>query len=431
MPARPHLLLLAVGLSLASACTETESKKKPVRAPTPGEDFTQDTTVRISHPSNGGRVMPPFSVMVTAGDGVDRLELSANGAPISETVVAHDGADAEIVVDLPADNYRLEVVGFDTDGARVSSNMVSVRVLGDVTIADDWVLITSPRDGATVANPVAFTVEAAPNIDEVEFFADDWSLGTVGPGEVLRYEFSGTGYARSIEAVAYVDGAAVATDDLSVTVTDGTAPGESDVNDILLGYLTEYPTDGSYTYWWPDDSYGWGGNPTDIYYQGDLFAQGDDLNRSYCVGITFEVFMRTFDHLDADYDLDGDLNGVDFDELMEFRTDWYVRDLYGTGIVEAMENYGVGARVSDWDNVRPGDIIQFWRHSGSGHNAIFISWEHNASGEITGFTYWSTQGSTDGIGYNDEYFGTSGSRVDPNFFFAGRLAPPEDWTPWW
>jgi hypothetical protein len=141
--------------------------------------------------------------------------------------------------------------------------------------------------------------------------------------------------------------------------------------------------------------------------------------------------MRTFDQLDTDYDLGGDLNGVSFDELYELRTDWYVRDLYGMGIVDAMDNYGIGQRVSSWDDVQPGDIIQFWRHSGSGHNAIFIGWEVDGNGEVTGFTYWSTQGSTDGIGYNDEYFGTSGSRVDPSFFFAGRLAPPEDWSPWW
>jgi hypothetical protein len=368
---------------------------------------------------------------IETGSSIDRIDVLANDLPVSETVIDHAEDRTELVIDLPSDNYNLQVRGFDALGAQVSTHLVAVHVLDEVTVSEPWLLITSPRADSSVSNPVAFTVEASPSVDSVEFFADDWSIGTTRPGEVLRYEFDGTGYARSIEAVAYDDGEPVATDDLIITVTDGTTPGESNVNEIILGYLSGYPTDGSYTYWWPDDSYGWAGNPSDIYYQDDLFAQGDERNRSYCVGITFEVFMRTFDHLDAAYDLEGDLNGVSFDELYDFRTDWYVRDLYGMGIVDAMDNYGVGLRVTDWEDVRPGDIIQFWRHSGSGHNAIFIGWETNAGGDIAGFTYWSTQGSTDGIGYNDEYFGTSGSRVDPNFFFAGRLSPPEDWTPWW
>jgi len=430
MSTRLHALALLTTLTTAG-CAETDSKKKSVRGPTPAEDFAIDTTVRIIHPSHGGRLSSPFTMSIETGSSIDQVEVLANSVPVSETVIDHTDARTELVIDLPSDNYNLQVRGFDATGTQVSTYMVAVHVLDEVTVSDPWVLITSPRNDTRVANPVAFTVEASPGVDTVEYFADEWSIGTSRPGEVLRYEFSGTDYARSIEVVAYDDGEPVATDDLTITVTEGTTPGDSDVNDIILSYLSEYPTDGSYTYWWPDDSYGWGGNPSDIYYQGDLFAQGDDRNRSYCVGITFEVFMRTFDHLDAAYDLDGDLNGVSFDELYDFRTDWYVRDLYGMGIVDAMDNYGVGARVTDWADVRPGDIIQFWRHSGSGHNAIFIGWETNTVGDIAGFTYWSTQSSTDGIGYNHEAFGTSGSRVDPNFFFAGRLYSPEDWTPWW
>jgi hypothetical protein len=74
--------------------------------------------------------------------------------------------------------------------------------------------------------------------------------------------------------------------------------------------------------------------------------------------------------------------------------------------------------------------LQFWRHSGSGHNNIFIDWETDGDGTIIGVTYWSTQGSTDGVDYNTEYFGTSGSRIDPNSFFAGRARMPVDWEPW-
>lgn len=431
MPHRHQLLAISALFLGASACSDASTKKsKPGDNTLPSEDFVYDTTIRIAQPANGRGVPSPLTMTVETGNAVEQVRVLANDIPIAETVVETEDL-TEVIVELAEGRYQLRAEGLDADGVVVSEHAIQVRVVTSATEATPWVLVTSPRDGATVTNPVAFTVETGDSVDQVELFADDWSLGTIRPNEVLRYEFAGTDYARQIDAVAYAEGREVARDSLTITVTESTSPGESTVNDIILSKLTDYPTDGSYSYWWPDDSYGWGGNPSDLFYDDELFAQGDDLHRSYCVGITFEVFMRTFYELDSIYGLDGDLNGVSFDELDEFRKDWYVRDLYGTGIVEAMDNYGIGGRVTDWDEVRPGDIIQFWRHSGSGHNAIFIGWERDGAGTITGFTYWSTQGSTDGIGYNDEYFGTSGSRVDPNYFFVGRVAPPEDWTPWW
>jgi len=420
-------LLLALPLTFA-ACDDTGGKSKKKSRATPGEDFTQAETVRITSPSNGEVVEPRFTIQVETGRDVDSLLVRADGAEVYATFI-DAGEHRETIIALADGAHEVEVQGFAVDGTPLTSH--SVQVLVESPELEEWVMVTSPRDGTSVANPVAFAVRASQSVDTIEIFADDWSLGTTTPDQVLSYEFSGTGFERHIEAVGYDDGVEIARTELTITVTDGTNPGESDVNDLITSILAGYPTDGSYDYWWPDDSYGWGGNPHDIYYKGDLFAAGDDLNRSYCVGMTFEVFMRAFDELDDAYGLGGDLNGVSFDELYEFRTDWYVRELYGMGIVDAMVNYGIGERVTDWNDVRPGDIIQFWRHSGSGHNAIFIGWEVDSAGEIVGFTYWSTQGSTNGVGYNDEYFGTSRSTVDPSFFFAGRVAPPEDWTPWW
>ena len=90
----------------------------------------------------------------------------------------------------------------------------------------------------------------------------------------------------------------------------------------------------------------------------------------------------------------------------------------------------MGERVTDWADIRPGDVLQFWRHSGSGHNNLFVEWVYDGDGEIAGVTYWSTQSSTDGVGYNTEYFGTGGSSIDPSSFFAARVYMPEDWISW-
>ncbi|MEC8424702.1 MAG: hypothetical protein VX000_13050, partial [Myxococcota bacterium] len=311
-------------------------------------------------------------------------------------------------------------------GAVVSEHGVSFRVTVDDT---PWVGITSPSDGDTVPNPVRFSVATSPTIDAVELLADGWPLGTIAPDAVLAYHFTGTGFERTIEARGMEDGIVVAVDTLALSVTPGSTPSASVFNDHVVSLMATYPTDGSYPYWWPSGG-NWAGNPHDIWYQGALFAAGDANHRSFCVGLTFEVFMRAFDEVDREWGGDGILNGVSFDALHDFRTDWFVRELYGTGVVEAVENHGIGAAVTDWSDVRPGDFVQFWRHSGSGHNVVFLDWERDGTDAIIGFRYWSTQDSTAGIGENTEYFGSSGSRVDPNLFHVARIAEPDHWQPW-
>ena len=136
--------------------------------------------------------------------------------------------------------------------------------------------------------------------------------------------------------------------------------------------------------------------------------------------------MRAWELEAAERNL-ANINGMNLDDLTEFRIDWYVRDLYGSGVVEAVENYGIGEQVSDWSDIEPGDFLQFWRNNGSGHNNIFIDWEKDSDDNIIGVEYWSTQGSTDGIGYNSEYFGTAESNIDPAFFFAARVYESSNW----
>jgi hypothetical protein len=292
-----------------------------------------------------------------------------------------------------------------------------------------WVSITSPADGAEVPNPVTFSVAASDDVDRVEVYADDWLLGETTPGGTVTYTFAGTGFERAIEARAYAGDALVATDEMTLTVTPATTPSDSSWNAVVNSLLATYPTDGTNGYYWPDDG-GWYGTTRDIWYRGTRVAQGDPYGRCYCVGLTWEVFMRAFDELDRSTGGDGTLNGLTVDELDEFRIDWFVRELRGAGPAEALDNYGLGGRVTDRDDVASGDFIQFWRHSGSGHNAIFVGWLVDGDGQIEGFRYWSTQSSTDGISENEEYFGANGSTVDASLFFAARPAPPEDWIPY-
>jgi hypothetical protein len=126
---------------------------------------------------------------------------------------------------------------------------------------------------------------------------------------------------------------------------------------------------------------------------------------------------------------DRSLNGMSVADVDDFRVDWFVRDLDGAGPSIALKNYGVGTLVSDVAPFRPGEFVQFWRHPGSGHSVIFTDGLKEGD-EIVGIEYWSTQSSTDGVGCNSEYFGSRGSRIDPNLVFGARGGMPEDREGW-
>jgi hypothetical protein len=415
----PRALLLSL---LLSACADDGAPRRQG----PGEDFQWDDSVRITAPSNGEVVDPTFVVHYSAGADVAMVRLDVDGA--TQVAATEPGADGtgELLVSIEGGRHRLTLVGLDPDGAELSEHALSVQADDGV---DPWVGFTSPQDGATVTNPVRFALSASDEVDTITVEADGWEIGEVEPGAILSYTFSGTGYAREVVATAWSEGVAVATDSLTITVDPGTAPLDSAFNDVVVELMDGYPTDGSYGYYWPSGS-DWLGTTRDLWYLDTQVAEGDPQHRSYCVGLTWEVFLRAWEQVDAAVEGDGTVNGMGLSDLTEFRVDWFVRELYGDGVVSAVENYGIGEQITDWEDVRPGDFVQFWRHSGSGHNNIFVQWERDGDGEIEGLTYWSTQSSTDGISENTEYFGSSGSSIDPAYFFAARVYMPEDWIGW-
>ena len=117
-------------------------------------------------------------------------------------------------------------------------------------------------------------MNASDDVDEIEIFADEWSLGTTTPEEILSYEFSGVGFTRAIRAVGYNDGVEVASHDISITVDEGSDPLYSDFNQYVLEIIPTYPTDGSHGYYRPSSG-DWLGTTENIYYQGQLGVEGD------------------------------------------------------------------------------------------------------------------------------------------------------------
>jgi hypothetical protein len=413
---------MILALSLL-ACSAPDAPK--TRA-APSEDFLSADTVRVTTPANGDTINPSFVLAYEAGADVDSVRLYGNGVGLGAAQRPADGA-GEYTLRLDDGRWALRLSGFDVNGDETSHHDLTVRVNAGGT---SWVTIVSPADGANVTDPVSIVVDASDDVDSVELLADGAHIGETTPGGMVSWSTEGTGYGRDIEAVAYVGGVEVASDHLTITVEPGTSPTTSTFNDLVMDYLATYPTDGSYGYYWPEDDGVWYGTTRDVSYRGTLMSPGDAQHRSYCVGLTWELFMRAFDELDRSTGGDGTVNGMSVSDMVDFRTDWFVRDLYGDGVVSAVENYGIGERVTNLEDVRPGDFLQFWRNSGSGHSNVFIQWERDDADRIIGVTYWSVQSSTGGIDYNTEYFGSGGSSVDPSYFFAARVYPPEDWISW-
>lgn len=412
--------VILCGLVVLAGCTGDKTGQQ--KHPGGDEDatFLRADTVQVTSPTNGETVESPFVLTFDAGRNVDHVVLSVDGATMETAEVA----DGEMTVTLGDGLHDLELAGFDSAEAALSTHTLQIRV---AAAGSSWVTIQSPSQGDHVYNPVPFVVGGSDDMAAIELFVDGGSIGTVNADGVLSADIPGEG-SHFLEARGYTsDGHMRASDSLTLTVEAGTAPQSSGFNAVVLDLLESYPTDGTNQYYWPEDS-GWYGTTRDVEYRDQVVAEGDPEGRCYCVGLTWEVMMRSFDSVDRSTGGDGTLNGMSVTQLNEFRVDWFVRDLYGDGVVTALESYGIGEQVTSWNDVQPGDFVQFWRNSGSGHSVIFIDWELDSGGNIDGFQYWSTQSSTDGINYNSEYFGSSGSSVDASYFFVARAAMPGEWT---
>jgi hypothetical protein len=403
-----------------AGCEQAGTDRSPPDVPE--DHFGDATSVRITAPDLGATVEDRFDVQFESGADVDTVRVEIDGVPTTDYVLA-DGIGAE-TVEVASGHHDIDVVGYDEARVELSRDTISVRVLSDPS--EGWVSITSPIDGSNPVNPVQFAVDGSDDIARVELMADEWPIGEVAPGGVLTYAFSGTGYERTIEALGF-DAAEVlvATDVITITVEAGEEAPVSDFNALVLDLLATYPTDGSIGYYWPTGST-WSGSTQDIYYQGDLVADDGGFEDCYCTGLTWELYLRAWQALDQTTGGTGDdLNGLAYDEVMDMRVDWYVRDIDGDGPGIALENYGLGESVASFDDWQAGDFVQLWRTSGSGHQVVFMDWITDGSGNRLGFDYFGCN--SGGPSYNDEYFGTFSGALDPLHMYSGRPSMPEDW----
>jgi len=197
-------------------------------------------------------------------------------------------------------------------------------------------------------------------------------------------------------------------------------------NRIVLEKIKQYPTDGTHDYWWPRGGEGnYSGATEDLYFQGKRVMTGEPERRTYCCGLTLEVYLRSYESWLKDH---GGEQAAAFgaDDWPTFQKLWFVEKLNGPGPSAALERFQLGREIPPTEAM-PGDFVQIWRTKNtkgktSGHSVIFLDWVKNEEGEVTGFRYWSTQPGTKGISERIEYYGPFGGMSTENTHFA-RVEP--------
>ncbi len=212
---------------------------------------------------------------------------------------------------------------------------------------------------------------------------------------------------------------------------------DTTLNSYVLDVIETYKNR-HYPYLLNNDYANYNGVTVDLIYQGRVLLKAHPSGEKYshCSGITFEVFFKAMQKRNRKLGLaPDDFNGMTYDELFDFVMYWYVADgnKAAQNVVKAVEKYGLGQRVTRWEDARPGDFIDFSRENNTGHTVIFMNWLRDNTGRIIGLKYWSSQESTGGISYKEEYFNYTDStgkkygNVMSNMVFIARVSAVKDY----
>src|SRR5690606_24179458 len=101
---------------------------------------------------------------------------------------------------------------------------------------------------------------------------------------------------------------------------------------------------------------------------------------TFCCGLTFEVFFKAWKLWADKRRQPFAIGGLDAKGLKRALSDWFCAGEVRSGPVEALVSRGLGVRIERLEDARPGDFVQLWRDSGSGHSVVFLGWEKARDG---------------------------------------------------
>ncbi|MFN0135765.1 MAG: hypothetical protein ACKVS9_06560 [Phycisphaerae bacterium] len=185
---------------------------------------------------------------------------------------------------------------------------------------------------------------------------------------------------------------------------------DGSLNPYVMKVIGAYPLDGSYPYhcsWKPREHDIYNGETQDMWFKGLVVVKAypDGSRCSYCCGFTFEVLMRAMKLRNIQKGLDpDDFNDMTFHDLFNLLQLWYI-DGDGDSPQLGIVPYGLGRAITDFEQARPGDFLDYSTTPPGGHSAIFIEWLRDDAGKIVGLKYFSSNLSdTHGIGFGSGKF---------------------------
>ncbi|WP_168210440.1 N-acetylmuramoyl-L-alanine amidase [Persicimonas caeni] len=168
---------------------------------------------------DGGHIIVQFSEGLRPGDTLHVVQANYN---VGLNDCAPSGT-AEIAISTDGSNWQVVSSG-------VSGNAA-------VQVSPSFVRFVKPQPNSTHEPLVQFEVESSQDIAEVEYFADDYSLGvaTQGPNFPHEYEFQNMGV-RQLEVRGYDSrGNVLATDQITIEVQGGSGGGTNSAMADELG----------------------------------------------------------------------------------------------------------------------------------------------------------------------------------------------------
>ena len=131
----------------------------------------------------------------------------------------------------------------------------------------------------------------------------------------------------------------------------------------------------------------------DIVYQGQRVIRSDNPGFAHCSGITLQAYMDACTLYAESFDKDPhfSLGEMSPSQIEPFRKDFYGFDGNQRTLVDALLKRELGREMRNIDDAIPGDFVQFWRNSGTGHCGVLLDFQRNAEGKIQGIHYWSVQ----------------------------------------
>jgi hypothetical protein len=202
-----------------------------------------------------------------------------------------------------------------------------------------------------------------------------------------------------------------------VTALGRPAAASTPINEHIVAVLQGYPLDGRIPYAWRAGEH-LDGVTRALSWQGTLVAAPSPAGAVHCSGITFEVYVQALERAQ------GGQRGLSSAALLSLKESWYVRDGRRAGPAGALLAAGLGQSIDRVEDLKPGDIVQFWRNSGRGHSAIVTGHTYRRSGAVRGIEFWSAQSSSGGLGRRFVSVGPSEHQITPGQLFAVRPTLP-------